>query len=103
MLNQSGRMPSGGTNPGIEGQTKRLGLGVGNFGGGGAGTQGGVGTAGGEIVGQGSGDRVGVGSCGGDGVTRHLGSGRRGSAGSARGVMVCGAGPTPGCRGGVGG
>jgi len=95
MLNQSGRMPSGGTSPGTDGHTERLGLGVGTFGKGGAGTQGGVGTAGGEIVGQGSGDRVGVGSLGGDGVGRHFGSGRLGSDGSVGGATFCGAWPTP--------
>src|SRR5213082_1037583 len=50
MLNQSGRMPSGGTTPGTDGHRERLGLGVGSFGEGGAGTQGGVGTGGAEIV-----------------------------------------------------
>ena len=82
MLNQSGRMPSGGTNPGTDGQMERLGLGVGSFGGVGAGMHGGVGTAGGEIVGQGRGDSVGVGSFG-------------GSDGNAGSVTFCGAWPTP--------
>ena len=95
MLNQSGRMPSGGTNPGTEGHTERLGLGVGTFGEGGAGTQGGAGTVGAEIVGQGSGDSDGVSSFGGDGVGRHFGSGRLGSDGIAGGVTFSGAWPTP--------
>src|SRR2546423_11014604 len=96
MLNQSGRMPSGGTNPGTDGHTDRLGLGVGPFGGGGAGTQGGVGSGGAEIVGQGSGDSVGVGSFGGDGVGRHLGSdGSDGNDGNAGIVTFCGAWPVP--------
>src|SRR5207248_8799623 len=96
MLNQSGSMPRGGTNPGTDGQRERLGLGVGSFGGVGAGTQGGVGMAGGEIVGQGRGDSVGVGSFGGDGVGRHFGSeGSDGSDGNAGAVTFCGAWPTP--------
>jgi hypothetical protein len=95
MLNQSGRMPNGGTNPGTDGHSERLGDGVGSLGGGGAGRQGALGMVGDEIVGQGSGESDGVGSFGGDGVGMHAGSGRLGSEGRTGGATFCGAWPMP--------
>ena len=97
MLSQSGMLPRGGNEtPGRDGQSERLGLGVGSLGGVGVGgMQGTLGVADGVTLGHGNGDSVGVASFGGVGVGMQLGSGRLGSDGSTGPLWaVLGA---PGC------